>query len=143
MKASSKKGKIVKKSIPWELHMAIVRLQGAEELEYEEACVRAAVLIEEGDEKYRENVRAEANRMYKSRFMAEQNRAKNTWHKKGYDEGFTDGEAKGFDAAKNAYQITYPCSNCGDDIILIRNGEDTMSALEYLKSQGWRHGQCG
>ena len=52
MKASSKTGKKVKKTIPWSLHMAIVRLQGTEELEYDEACVRAAVLIEEGGEKF-------------------------------------------------------------------------------------------
>ncbi len=36
MKPSSKAGKKVK-TIPWSLHMAIVRLQGTEELEYEEA----------------------------------------------------------------------------------------------------------
>ena len=51
MKASRKSGKMVKRSIPWALNIAIVRLQGAEELEYDEACVRAAVLIEEGGEK--------------------------------------------------------------------------------------------
>jgi hypothetical protein len=56
MKASRKKGKMVKRSIPWALNIAIVRLQGAEELDYDEACVRAAVLIEEGGERFKEEV---------------------------------------------------------------------------------------
>ena len=46
--------------------MAIVRLQGAEELEYHEACIRAALLIEEGGKKYKKEVNAEANRLYRA-----------------------------------------------------------------------------
>ena len=61
MKTSSKTGKKVKKTIPWSLHMAIVRLQGTEELEYEEACAHAAMLIEEGGERFKEEVKAEAS----------------------------------------------------------------------------------
>ena len=140
MKASKKK--MVKKSIPWELHMAIVRLQGAEELEYNEACVRAAALMEEGGEMYRDEVKAEANRMYKSRFMAELNKARNTLYQRGYDEGVSDGRKTGYEVVKNVYQITYPCANCGGDLVLKRNGEDTKSAIEHLKSQGWRHTKC-
>jgi hypothetical protein len=142
MRASRKNGKMVKRSIPWALHMAIVRLQGAEELEYEEACVRAAVLIEEGSEKHKEAVKAEANRLYKSRFMAELNKAKNTWHQKGYDKGFGEGKKAGIDVSREAYQIKYPCSKCGGDLILRPGNVDTESAIEFLKSQGWGHSQC-
>jgi hypothetical protein len=107
-----------------------------------EECVKAAALIEEGGERYREDVRAEANRIYKSRHMTEQNKSKNTWYQKGYDEGVTDGKAAGYEVSKNVFQITYPCSSCRGDLVLTRNGEDTRSAIEYLKSQGWRHKQC-
>lgn len=83
----------VKKAIPWALHMAVVRLQGAEELDYDEAGIRAVTLIEEGSEKFRKAVRVEANRLYKRRFIGELNKARRSWHQKGYIKGFADGKA--------------------------------------------------
>ena len=142
MKTSSKTGKKVKKTIPWSLHMAIVRLQGAEELEYEEACAHAAMLIEEGGERFKEEVKAEANRLYKSRFTGEQHKAKNTWIQRGYDDGFGDGKKAGIDIGRESYQIKYPCSKCGSDLILRPGNKDAESAIEFLKSQGWRHTEC-
>jgi hypothetical protein len=142
MKASRKKGKMIKRSIPWELNIAIVRLQGAEELEYNEACVRAAALIEEGSEKYKEAVKAEASRQYKSRFLGEMNRAKNTWIQKGYTSGHKDGMKEGGNLAIERLQITYPCATCGRDIVLRPDGEAAKSAVEHLKSEGWRHTDC-
>jgi hypothetical protein len=144
MKASGKKGrKVVKRSIPWALHMAIIRLQGEEELEYDEACVKAAALIEEEGVRYREDVRAEANRIYKSRHMVELNKARNTWYRKGYGDGLADGRKDGIEVAETVYMIRYPCARCGGDVVLTRNGEDTRSAIEFLKSVGWGHKQCG
>ncbi len=142
MKPSSKTGKKVKKTIPWSLHIAIVRLQGAEELEYEEACAHAAMLIEEGGERFKEAVKAEANRLYKSRFMGEQNKAKNTWIQKGFNSGYNDGMENGINLAKDRFQISYPCATCGHDIVLRPDGEATKSAVEHLKSAGWRHTDC-
>jgi len=142
MKTSRKNGKMVKRLIPWELNIAVVRLQGAEELEYDEACVRVAMLIEEGSKKYKETVKVEANRMYKSRFLGEQNKAKNTWIQKGYDNGFSDGKKAGLDIGRESYQIKYPCSKCDGDLILRPGNKDTESAIEFLKSHGWGHSQC-
>ena len=136
MKTSSKTGKKVKKTIPWSLHMAIVRLQGTEELEYEEACAHAAMLIEEGGERFKEVVKAEANRLYKSRFMGEQNKAKNTWIQKGFTNGHKDGVDQGYNLAIDRFQISYPCAKCGSDIVLRPDGEATKSAVEHLKSEG-------
>jgi hypothetical protein len=143
MKASRKNGKTVERSIPWALHMAIVRLQGAEELEYDEACIRAAALIEEGGGNYREAVKAEANRIYKSRFMKEQNKAKKTWIQKGINMGHSEGLNKGVKMATDRLQISYPCAKCGKEMVLRPGEKDTKAAVEYLKSQGWRHGNCG
>ena len=142
MKTSSKTGKKVKKTIPWSLHMAIVRLQGTEELEYEEACARAAMLIEEGGERFKEKVKAEASRQYKSRFLGEMNKAKNTWIQKGYNSGHKDGMDQGSNLARDRFQISYPCATCGTDIVLRPDGEATKSAVEHLKSEGWRHTEC-
>ena len=124
-------------------HIHEPRAQGEEELEYDEACVRAASLIEEGGEWYREDVRAEANRIYESRHMVELNKARNTWYQKGYDDGLVMGREMGVEAAETVYMIRYPCARCGGDVVLTRNGEDTRSAIEFLKSMGWRHMDCG
>ena len=143
MKSSRKTGRKVKRTIPWSMHMAIVRLQGTEELEYEEACIRAAVLIEEGGEGFKVAVKAEANRLYKSRFMGELNKAKNTWIQKGFSGGYDAGVEEGGILAKDSFQISYPCAVCGRDIVLRPDGEATKSAVEHLKSEGWRHTDCG
>jgi hypothetical protein len=142
MKASRKTSKKVKKTIPWTLHMAIVRIQGTEELEYMEACDHAAMLIEKRGKRYIEAVGAEANRIYKSRFLGEQNKAKNTWIQKGIDIGYKDGMEQGFELACNRFQISYPCASCGNDIVLRPEGEATKSAIEHLKSEGWQHTEC-
>ena len=44
MGSPKRKERKVRKHIPWALHMAIVRLQAAEELDYDEACDRARIL---------------------------------------------------------------------------------------------------
>ena len=94
MRASYRQ-KTVKKAIPWALQIALVRLQGAEELDYPQACIRAATLIEKGCETFRRAVRGEANRLYKSRFLNEVNKARSTWQQKGYKKRFLDGKAAG------------------------------------------------
>lgn len=142
MVSSKRDERKVRKSIPWALHMAIVKLQGAEELEYDEACVRAAALIEEGGEKYKEAVSSEANRLYKSRFMGELNKARNTLYQRGHTDGFREGKMEGIDEGIKTYQIKYPCPRCDGDMILRPGNEDTSDAIEYLKSKGWRHSQC-
>jgi len=139
---ASKKERMVKRSIPWSLHMAIVRLQGEEELDYREACARAAVLIEVNGSEFEVAVRVEANRLYKSRFLGEVNKAKNTWMRKGYDDGKRDGKAEGFLIASEDFLIRYPCSACGLDVILRPGNPDTEAAVEFLKSRGWGHPGC-
>lgn len=138
--AKRRNGRKVRKSIPWELHMAIVKLQGAEELEYHEACIRAAALIEGGD-KFREAVNAEANRLYKRKFFGEMNKARSTTYQKGYQDGHAKGKEEGFESCRRTYRITYPCNKCGGEMTLYRGGKDTVAAIDYLRSR-WGHENC-
>ena len=68
-------------------------------------------MIEEGGEECRDAVKTEANRLYKSRFMEEQNKARSTWRRRGYEMGFKDGSDEGFDLGREEYQIRYPCAS--------------------------------
>ncbi len=75
--------------------------------------------------------------------MGEMNKAKNTWNQKGYNSGHKDGMERGYNIARDKHEISYPCATCRNDISLRSDGEATKSAVEYLKSQGWRHTACG
>jgi len=88
---TSRKEKTVEISIPMELYFTIIRLQGIEELDFFEACKRAAALIEGEGEKFHRRVKVEANRLYKSRFMRELNTARKTWRMKRCEEGLEAG----------------------------------------------------
>ena len=53
----------VKAEIPKALYMAIVRLQAAENLDWEDACVRAAELIDANSKEFKRRVKLEAQRL--------------------------------------------------------------------------------
>ncbi len=95
-------------------------------------CSPRTVGREGGGERFKEKVKAEASRQYKSRFLGEMNKAKNTWIQKGYNSGHKDGVEQGSNLARDRFQITYPCETCGSDIVLRPDGEAAKSAVEHL-----------
>ncbi len=38
--------------------------------------------------------------------------------------------------------ISYPCKNCGKDIIIFEGGKSHKFIKEYLISNGWAHSKC-
>jgi len=94
----------VKASIPRELYMAIVRLQAAENLDWDEACLRAVDLLDKNGGEFKHAAELEAQRIYKSRFMSELNKSRKTLYKMGYNE------------AMQIERFTVPCSTCGKSI---------------------------
>ena len=114
--------------------MAIVKLQAEEDLDFQEACMRAAVVLDEKSERYHEEVRKEAGRLYKKRFMGEQNKAKQTW--------IEVGRKQGLSMAEELYTIEYPCARCGKPMTLQPGGKVTSDVIDYLSSKGWGHSTC-
>ncbi len=54
--------------------------------------------------------------------------------RQGYKEGFE----KGYEEAKNRYMVPYPCSVCGEPI-LITSPKAKEAVSKYMTEQGWGH----
>jgi len=132
----------VKTEIPWELHMALIKVQASEELDYEQACERASQLIDTNSEEYRRAVQSEANRLKKSQLMTEINKAKKTWRKKGYNSGFKDGQKEGYKQGVQQYKVPYPCSVCGRELVMMPGARDHEAMKVMMKHAGWAHTTC-
>ena len=125
-----KNRKPVKTKIPWELYMAIVRLQGEEDLDWDQACIRTAELIDVKREEFLKAVDMVADRKYKSRHMKELNSSRKSWTEKGYAKGAEE------------HRITYPCSVCGGDLTIKPGAKDHEAMKEMMKQAGWAHSTC-
>ena len=130
----SKSKKSTKISVPWELYIAIVRLQAEEELDFKSACARAGSLLDEKGKKFVEEVQKEANRVYKRRFLGEMNKAKGSWIEYGRNEGFSEAESR--------FKIECSCAICGKPMLLVPYSDMTKAAVKHLESTGWRHSNC-
>ena len=56
---------------------------------------------------------------------------------KAYDEGYE----KGIEAAAELYEVPYPCSVCGKEIV-VTTDEEKKAIAEYMREHGWGHGDC-
>jgi len=63
------------------------------------------------------------------------------WNK-GEDDGFDKGNKWGYQKAKQEYEITYPCSICGELCYIHPNSDCHKDVMQFLKKEGWRHAKC-
>lgn len=125
---------LLKVEIPRSLYQAIIRIQAAEDLDFREACLSAAHLVDPRRDEYDEAVRDEADRLAKSRFFKQLNKARRKIGDKEYSKGFNDGYEAGSELFK------YPCSVCSEPIVL--SDKSWESAKEFLVKEGWGHSKC-
>jgi len=64
--------------IPKALYQAIVKVQAAGGLEWEDACVRTAELADHGSKKFKRDVEKEARRLHNSELMTQLNRGRSS-----------------------------------------------------------------
>jgi len=129
----------VKAEIPRALYMAIIRLQAAENLDWEDACIRAAELIDVNSQEFKRRVELEAQRLYKQRFMTELNKARETIRKKAREEGAEW-------VRRNEDNFRIPCSICGKPMYFSsrdENWERKVKPILYQAFKNWRHTSCG
>lgn len=112
------KKEIVKTSIPWNLHMTLIKFQASEETTYEEACILASKIMEPNSEAFREEVKKEIMKHDRSQLMSSINKSKKAWTEKGYKKGFDEGYKQGHQKGVADYMITYPCSICGKELVM-------------------------
>ena len=122
--------------------MAIIKLQAAEELDFDEACVRASQLLDVNREEFQKAIDIKVNSIKKGLVLSEANRSRKTWTEKGYKQGHSDGEAAGYRRGVDENRITFPCAVCNQELWLPPNTEIHNQVMAFLKEKGWGHGEC-
>ena len=114
--------KSFKTTIPWVLHIALIKLQGRLESTYEEACIRASQLLDSNSEEFEKAVASETSKIEKSQIMSKVNKNRKGWIEKGYKNGFSEGHKQGYRKGVTENQITYNCSVCNGEIVMKPGG---------------------
>ena len=61
--------------------------------------------------------------------------------KKAYEDGQADGYQQGALDAMDRYLIEYPCSLCGE-LIMLESKKEKEEVIRHMREQGWRHREC-
>ena len=122
--------------------MTIIRLQGTEDLDFEEACIRASQLIDSNSEEFKKSVEVKVSNFKKGLLLSESNRSRKTWTNKGYKKGYSEGEATGYQRGVDENRITFQCAMCNQELWLPPNSEAHKAVIAFLKEKGWGHGEC-
>ena len=143
MKASSeyssadRKGS-VKTYVPRQLHRAIIRIQPDEDLDWEGAAAKAAVLIDANSKEFKQAVEREASKLSKSQFMSQLNTARETVR----DNAFRQGQEW---TRNNEDNFHVPCNICGKPMELSernKNWESEIKPALYEAFGKWSHATC-
>jgi len=134
--------KSFKTTIPWGLHIALIKLQGRLESTYEEACIRASKLLDPNSEVFEKAVANETSKIEKSQIMSKVNKSRKTWTDKGYERGFSDGHKKGFSKGMAENKITYNCSICNGELVMKPGEDDHIAMKKMMSDAGWAHSSC-
>jgi hypothetical protein len=138
--------KSINSKIPWDLHIAIVKLQGKLESTYEEACIVASQLMDVNSEVFEKAVSVKVRKIEKSKAMSTVNKSRKTWtdkgYQKGYSKGIKEGHRKGYQKGVEEYMITYPCNICNRDLVMKPGEIDHVAMKKMMTEKGWGHNKC-
>ena len=123
----SKSDSSMKMEIPKVLYHAIIRIQAAENLDWDEACVKAATLMDTGSKSFKKEVDKEALRLEKRQFMTQLNTTRDSIKTSAYNEGLR--------------QFTYPCNVCRETLYATKDNE-WKGILEKGYISTWGHAKC-
>ena len=128
--------------IPWDLHIALIKLQGRLESTYEEACIQASQLMDINSTKFEKAVADEIRKSEKGQVMSKVNKSRKTWTDKGYKKGYGEGHRQGYKKGVAEYKITYPCSVCREELVMMPNNKDHGAMKTMMVNGGWAHSSC-
>ena len=99
------------------LFMALLKIQYIKDLDFDDACKWAATLIDSKEKSYWKDVQTEADRILRSKYLTDLNKARSTIEKKAYDEGYQKGYGEayniGYGKAMEIQRFRTPCAWCG------------------------------
>jgi len=115
-----------------------VKTQAADELSGYDASEKAAILLDPNSKIYKDAVAAEADKMYKSKFMTQLNKAR----KKAEIKGNSDGYEEGLEQSKEEHEIWYFCNVCDELIMISKESAEHNAIIDYLRENKWGHSAC-
>ena len=127
--------------LPKALRMAIVRLMAKRNIDYEEALEHAALLLDINNRIFDEEVKKEANRTYKRKFMTEINKARSTIQRDA-DTRIAYAREKIFQDARKQYEIYYYCCICKEKITVVPNSPSHHAIVKHMNENRWGHSSC-
>ena len=137
MGSTSSQEELVKTSIPRRLQMAIIRLQADGDLNWDEACEKASELVDSNGTEFKKAVEHEAQRLHKSKFLEQMNRARLSIHNNGFEEGVKW-------VRENEDNFRAPCSVCGKPMYFSQNNSNWEEVKKTLHPAfaNWHHTTC-
>jgi hypothetical protein len=131
--AQSSRQKGVRAEIPRELYHAIVKIQAEKDLDFYEAALKAASLIDPNSHLFKQAVNNEAQSLGKSQFLKQLNTAKQTIKVQSQEH-----------VRRSEDNFRVPCSICGKTMYfssLDSNWKDKRDKL-YATFGNWCHSPC-
>lgn len=127
--------------IPRQLEMAIRKLQVAENLGWDEACVKAATLVDINSDRFQTLIEKKAQSLSKSRFLTQLNKGRATIARYSKRHGYLEG----LESAKSIERFTIPCSKCGGPMEFQNNQNNWTSDVKPTLCKAfetWSHVTC-
>lgn len=124
----------IKVSIPRRLQMALLKIQVDNDMDWNQACEKTFQLLDGNSEAFKQAVQREALRIYKSRHMAELNKAKETFQKDAMEL-----------VRKAEDNFRVPCNKCHKPMYISSrddNWETKMKPILYKAFGNWIHTNC-
>ena len=138
MLSTSKSEEAVKVSIPRQLHMAVLKVQVDNNMDWGDACAKAAELINANSEEFKKAVQREAQRIYNSQFMGQLNKTQDNIRKIAFQGGL--GQAR-----MDEDNFHVPCSICRKPMQFSdrdKNWESGTKPALYEAFGKWHHTSC-
>lgn len=132
--ATSNGEEAVKVSIPRQLYMKLLKVQVSDNVDWDEACVKASKLLDSNSEEFKQAVQRESTRIYKARHLAELNKARETIRREA---------EQTVRNTENNWRV--PCGKCGKPMFFSSresNWESQLKPVLYKAFAGWSHVSC-
>jgi hypothetical protein len=131
------RGDTVKCSIPKKLYLEIAKVQVEEKLDWDRACARAAMFLDQGSQAYRRELALEVKRQTDSTLMATLNKARDSIRRKAFEQGVSH-------ALNTRSTFSVRCRKCGKPMRMLDTHRNWDKISETLQNAfaGWSHGKC-
>jgi len=127
-------GEYVKATMPKQLYKAIMKIQVSEDLDFDDACLRVAELLDKNGQSFKKAVQQEARRLHNSALMTELNKARESIRRKAWEEGVEY-------VRRNEDNFRVPCPRCGKPMRFSSSDEEWEKKQKILNQafSNWSH----